>query len=70
MQKELLADGTVARVLGWKAGDLPYNPEPAYFETEESLKDFVYNGFCSANLSKYDRSFQTGRQDTGLFKTM
>ena len=24
--KELLADGTVARVLGWKAGDLPYNP--------------------------------------------
>ena len=44
--KELLADGTVARVLGWKAGDLPYNPEPAYFETEESLKDFVYNGFC------------------------
>ena len=31
--KELLADGTVARVLGWKAGDLPYNPEPAYFET-------------------------------------
>ena len=22
--KELLADGTVARVLGWKAGDLPY----------------------------------------------
>ena len=51
--KELLADGTVVRVLGWKAGDLPYNPEPAYFETEESLKDFVYNGFCGANLSKY-----------------
>lgn len=38
--KELLADGTVARVLGWKAGDLPYNPEPAYFENTESLKDF------------------------------
>ena len=46
--KELLADGTVARVLGWKAGDLPYNPEPAYFETEESLKDFVYNGLLIA----------------------
>ena len=28
--KELLADGTVARVLGWKAGDLPYNPEAAF----------------------------------------
>ena len=51
--RELLADGTVKRVLGWKTGDLPYNPEPAYFETEESLKDFVYNGFCGANLSKY-----------------
>lgn len=51
--KELLADGTVARVLGWKSGDLPYNPEPAYFETGEALKDFVYNGFCGANLSKY-----------------
>ena len=51
--KELLGDGTVVRVLGWKAGDLPYNPEPAYFENEEDLKDFVYNGFCGANLSKY-----------------
>ena len=37
--KELLADGTVVRVLGWKAGDLPYNPEAAYFETAESLED-------------------------------
>ena len=51
--KELLADGTVVRVLGWKAGDLPYNPEPAYFGSEEELNDFVYNGFCGANLSKY-----------------
>lgn len=51
--KELLADGTVKRVLGWKAGDLPYNPEPAYFEKEEGLEEFVYNGFCGANLSKY-----------------
>lgn len=51
--KELLADGTVNRVLGWKAGDLPYNPEPAYFEKEEDLEELVYNGFCGANLSKY-----------------
>ena len=51
--KELLENGTVARVLGWKAGDLPYNPEPAYFNSAEELKDFVYNGFCGANLSKY-----------------
>ena len=40
-------------VLGWKAGDLAFNPEPAYFETPESLEDFVYDGFCGANLSKY-----------------
>ena len=51
--KELLKNNEVARVLGWKKGDLPYNPEPAYFETEESLNDFCYNGFCGANLSKY-----------------
>ena len=51
--KELLANGTVARVLGWKAGDMPYNPEPAFFETVESLDNFVYDGFCGANLSKY-----------------
>ena len=51
--KELLESGEVARVLGWKKGDLAYNPEPAYFNTAEELKDFVYNGFCGANLSKY-----------------
>lgn len=51
--KELLANGTVARVLGWRLGDMPYNPEPAFFETAESLDKFVYNGFCGANLSKY-----------------
>jgi ferredoxin len=50
---ELLESGEVQRVVGWKKGDLGYNPEPAYFETAESLKDFVYDGFCGANLSKY-----------------
>ncbi len=51
--KELLADGTVVRVLGWKKGDLAYNPEVAYFNSAEELDNFVYNGFCGANLSKY-----------------
>ena len=50
---ELLESGEVQRVVGWKKGDLGYNPEPAYFETAEALKDFVYDGFCGANLSKY-----------------
>lgn len=51
--KELLDNGTATRVLGWKRGDMPYNPEPAFFEDSEALSDFVYNGFCGANLSKY-----------------
>ena len=38
--KELLKDGTVTRVLGWKNGDLAYNPEPAFFETEEGNREF------------------------------
>ena len=51
--KELLADGTVNRVLGWKKGDMCYNPEPAFFASAEELQNFVYDGFCGANLSKY-----------------
>jgi len=51
--KELLESGEVARVLGWKKGEYEFDPEPAFFETAESLKDFVYDGFCGANLSKY-----------------
>ena len=65
--KELLADGTVARVLGWKAGDLPYNPEPAYFETEESLIQRILR---SKLKQIYDRSFQTGRKNHGLSETV
>ncbi len=61
--KELLNDGTVSRVLGWKKGDLAYNPEPAYFENEQQLSEFIYDGFCGANLSKYmiEASKQEGK---------
>ena len=51
--KALLASGEVARVLGWRKGEHVYDPEPAFFENEEALSEFVYNGFCGANLSKY-----------------
>ena len=51
--KELLKSEEVVRVLGWRIGDLPYNPEPAYFTNEEDLDAFVYDEFCGANLSKY-----------------
>ena len=51
--KALLESGQVSRVLGWRAGEHVWDPEPAFFETPESLEKFVYNGFCGANLSKY-----------------
>ncbi len=50
---ELLENGTVSRVLGWKIGENTYDPEPAFFDSVEAMKDFVYNNFCAANLSKY-----------------
>ncbi len=49
----LLAGGEIKRVVGWKKGEFIHDPSPATFETEESLKDFIYNDFCGANLSKY-----------------
>lgn len=51
--KELLSSGEVQRVVGWTKGEFIHDPSPATFETEESFKDFVYNEFCGANLSKY-----------------
>lgn len=51
---ELLKNGTVDRVLGWKAGEFDYDITPAVFHTGEELEqDFVWNDFCGANFSKY-----------------
>lgn len=52
--KALLADGTVNRVFGWHKGEFDYDITPAvFYSTEELEKDFVWNGFCGANFSKY-----------------
>lgn len=52
--KELLANGTVQRVIGWKAGEFSYDITPATFTTAEELDcRFIYNDLCAANLSKY-----------------
>ena len=51
--KALLESGEVARVIGWKKGDFFFDPTPASFESVEELKDFTYDWFCGANLSKY-----------------
>lgn len=51
---ELLANGTVDRVLGWKAGEFDYDVTPAVFGSADEIeKDFVWNDFCGANFSKY-----------------
>ena len=50
---EMLLSGEVKRVIGWKKGEFDYDLTPATFESVEELNDFVYDGFCGANLSKY-----------------
>lgn len=51
--KALLQSGKAQRIIGWKKGEFYFDPQPAVFETVEELSEFVYNGFCGANLSKY-----------------
>lgn len=51
--KALMESGQVKRVLGWRVGEQVWDPEPGFFETAESLDQFVYHDFCGANLSKY-----------------
>lgn len=52
--KQLLADGTVTRVIGWKRGEFAYDVTPAVFESAQELDEgFVYDDFTSANVSKY-----------------
>ncbi len=51
---ELLNNGSVARVLGWKKGEFDYDITPAVFESAEEIEnEFIYNSLCSPNLSKY-----------------
>lgn len=51
---ELLENGTVDRVLGWKTGEFFYDLTPAVFTSrEEAETNFVFSAFSGANLSKY-----------------
>ena len=51
---ELLTDGTVQKVIGWIKGEFSYDLTPAVFTTAEEIeKNFVYDDFCGANVSKY-----------------
>lgn len=51
---ELLENGAVDRVLGWKTGEFCYDLTPAVFRSQEEIeKGFVFSAFSGANLSKY-----------------
>lgn len=50
--EELIENGTVKRVMGWKKGLYGYDTEPWAFEKGD-LKDFSYDCFSGANLCKY-----------------
>jgi ferredoxin len=64
---QLLESGEVARVIGWKKGEFYHDPVPASFETVEELNEFVYNGFCGANLSKYLIQMSKKEGKTAIF---
>ncbi|MBE6910945.1 MAG: 4Fe-4S ferredoxin [Ruminococcaceae bacterium] len=50
----LLASSTVSCVLGWSRGEFDYDVSPAVFRSEEEVRrNFVWNDFCGANMSKY-----------------
>ena len=52
--KSLLSEGKIQRVVGWRKGLFDYDISPSTFSTAEDLeKNFVYNEWCGANLSKY-----------------
>ena len=51
---QLLSDGVVDRVLGWKIGEFSYDVTPGIFTDCDYLKEkFAWNDFCGANFSKY-----------------
>ena len=39
--KEMLESGEVARVLGWRKGEMAWDVEPAFFSTADELSQFV-----------------------------
>lgn len=52
--KQLLSEGKVQRVVGWRKGLFDYDVTPSLFTTADDLeKNFVYSEWCGANLSKY-----------------
>ena len=61
---ELLADGTVARVIGWEKGEMEADWSPALFTTADEMAGFVYGEHSGANLSKYCVKFNRAEGKT------
>ena len=73
--KELLAEGKVQKVVGWKKGLFEDDITPAVFASADELdKDFVFNENCKANLSKYlvgiTKNIEIAKSTTRMNNTM
>ena len=73
--KELLAEGKVQKVVGWRKGLFDYDVTPSVFTSAEDLENnFVFNEFCCANLSKYlvkiTREIEIKKSTTRMNNTM
>ncbi|MBQ3835746.1 MAG: 4Fe-4S dicluster domain-containing protein [Treponema sp.] len=67
--KEKLASGTVQQVIGWRRGLFDEDVTPSTFKDAADLeKNFVFNKYCKANLSKYlvkiTRAIETAKTTT------
>lgn len=67
--KELLSSGKVQKVVGWRRGLFDYDVTPSVFTTADDIeKNFVYDKYCAANLSKYlvkiTRAIETAKSTT------
>lgn len=51
---ELFNSNEIVRAIGWRKGDFDYDLTPSIFKSAADIeKNFVYNDFSSANLSKF-----------------
>ena len=69
LAKEKLASGAVQTVIGWRRGLFDEDVTPSTFKDAADLeKNFVFNKFCKANLSKYlvkiTRAIETAKTTT------
>lgn len=51
--KRVLREGIVDVVVGFKPGDSPLHPQPAFFRNEDEVEELIHNGLCKNNLANY-----------------